>query len=72
MQKESTLQQAVLKKKNQQKIKKKKNSVKKKKKSKKKKKKILDLNLKPYTKIYSNCITDFNLKHKTIKLLEET
>ena len=46
--------------------------VEKKKNKQKKKKKILDLNLKPYTKIYSNCITDFNLKHKTIKLLEET
>ena len=37
---------------------------------KKKKKKKLDTNLIPFTKITSKWITNLNIKHKTIKLLE--
>lgn len=34
-------------------------------------KKNLDTNLIPFTKITSKWITDLNIKHKTIKLLED-
>ena len=33
------------------------------------KKKYLDLNIIPYTKVYSKWIMDLNVKHKIVKLL---